>query len=63
MILNDYVIEGRDKFEPEHRSLAFAFPCSACKYRNIEDDQDEPCVSCDHNLNAKPEVGKAGGEN
>lgn len=62
MSLKDYVIAGRDKFEPENRSLVFAFPCCACKYRNVEDDQNEPCVSCDHNLNAKPEASKAGGD-
>ena len=62
MSLKDHVIEGRDKFDPDILSLALAFPCCACKYRNLEDDQDEPCVSCDHNLNARPKAGRAGGD-
>lgn len=62
MSLKDHVIDGRDKFEPAELSLAFAFPCCACKYRHAEDDQDEPCVSCDHNLNARAESERAGGE-
>ena len=62
MPLKDHVIKGRDKFEPADLSLALAFPCCACKYRHVEDDQDEPCVSCDYNLNARPEAENAGGE-
>lgn len=53
MSLEEYVTKGRDKFEPIVSKTGFAFPCSACKYR-YGTDEEEPCRSCDYNINAKP---------
>lgn len=49
MSIFEYVVT-RDKFELED-SMELSFPCSQCVHRKGT-DHDEPCVSCDHNLNS-----------
>lgn len=53
MALNEYVV-ARDNFSLDegHHDRGLAFPCSCCKHRSGT-DRDEPCRSCDHNLNAE----------
>lgn len=51
MGLNDYAVP-RDKFQLEEKHInGFAFPCGECRHRHGT-DSEEPCTSCDHNLNA-----------
>lgn len=55
MSLRDYV-KPRDKFElgdGQHFS-GFDFPCCDCKHVRQSADM-EPCLTCDHNVNAVPE--------
>jgi len=58
MSLRDYLV-NRDKFEPEEWGT-MAFPCCACKsVKKLE--TEEPCRTCDHNINAvhgTPATGK-----
>jgi hypothetical protein len=56
MSLQDWTCAS-DKFEPEDEGLTrLAFPCCACKH-NRKTDADEPCRTCDHNVNAvKPDA-------
>ena len=54
MGLKEHEVE-RDKFEFDDEGPGFEFPCIVCKHRNVR-DSEEPCMTCDHNLNAKPEV-------
>jgi len=52
MGIEEYIVE-RDKFEHEVTN-GFIFPCDCCKHRR-SDDKKQPCISCDHNSNAKRE--------
>jgi hypothetical protein len=62
MSLRDYVVT-RDKFQLHDKGtvgLELSFPCCHCQHRNIR-DTDEPCRTCDHNINAvhdAPATGK-----
>lgn len=49
MGLKDFVIYGRDKFEPD--VVGLDFPCFACQHRHGS-CTDEPCRTCDHNVMA-----------
>jgi len=49
MSLQDYTVK-RDKFEAK-LDLVYGFPCNACKHIH-KPCHDEPCQSCDHNVNA-----------
>lgn len=51
MPVSDYVVE-HDKFECDDNEFPLCFPCCACKFRRGNDDE-EPCISCQHNLNCK----------
>ena len=52
MSLRDYVAIPRDKFElQELVTDGFDFPCGLCKHRHGT-DRDEPCRTCDHNINS-----------
>jgi len=54
MGLQDYVMH-RDKFEFKNSTgNTFDFPCCVCK-NNRKDDSEEPCRTCDHNVNAERE--------
>ena len=46
----EYPVVRRDRFEPDETN-SFSFPCSCCVNRFIL-DSEEPCRSCDHNVNA-----------
>jgi hypothetical protein len=53
MSLRDYVVT-RDKFQLHDKGtvgLELSFPCCHCQHRNMR-DTDEPCRTCDHNVNA-----------
>jgi hypothetical protein len=50
MSLKDHEVP-RDKFEPDDSVNGLSFPCNCCAYRNLS-DSDEPCRTCDHNLNS-----------
>lgn len=50
MPLFDYTV-ARDRFEPDESASGLSFPCSACRHR-VGSDREEPCNSCDFNLNA-----------
>jgi hypothetical protein len=50
MGLTDYSVR-RDKFEAA-QSGGLAFPCSCCIH-SVGEAQDEPCRTCDHNVNAE----------
>jgi hypothetical protein len=49
MSLRDYDV-NRDKFEADEWGT-MVFPCCACKHGKKR-DTDEPCRTCDHNVNA-----------
>lgn len=49
MGLSDYLVQ-RDKFVANQYG-ALSFPCSCCAHAG-GDAQDEPCRTCDHNVNA-----------
>ena len=48
MGIEKYIVKN-DKFEVDDNEFPLGFPCCACKYRRGT-DQDEPCISCEHNL-------------
>lgn len=57
MSLRDYA-KARDKFEldpEEHVAFDVAWPCCCCKNSECT-DQEEPCMTCDHNANAEREA-------
>jgi len=44
----------RDRFKLDEKTeIIFSFPCCNCAHR-IKDQNEEPCRSCDHNINADP---------
>jgi hypothetical protein len=54
MGLQDYVMQ-RDKFEFKNSTgNTFDFPCCVCA-NNRKDESEEPCRTCDHNVNAEAE--------
>lgn len=53
--LKDWLCDG-DKFEPEVGGISrLDFPCCACRHR-AGTDNDEPCRTCGHNINAASSV-------
>jgi len=46
----DYLVE-RDNFQHGHDYSIYGFPCCVCEHRQ-HDAQNEPCRTCDHNVNA-----------
>lgn len=53
MSLSDYAVK-RDKFKLQNNGtvgLYLCFPCCLCNHRHNHDG-DEPCRTCDHNVNA-----------
>lgn len=54
MSLKDYEV-ARDKFECDDAFSEFCFPCGACQHRGAS-SSEQPCLSCDHNANAKPDA-------
>jgi hypothetical protein len=60
MSLEDYVVT-RDKFQLHDKGtvgLELSFPCCHCQHRNMR-DTDEPCRTCDHNVNAVKDTANA----
>lgn len=55
MSLYEYCVP-RDKFKVDDKIEGFGFPCNVCKYRNRDDD-DEPCLHCDYNVESDPDGG------
>lgn len=56
MSLKDYAVK-RDKFQLHGNvtiGLSVQFPCCHCQHRNKR-LTDEPCRTCDHNVNAVKE--------
>lgn len=49
MSIIDHVVSN-DNFEVQEAGLGFAFPCNVCVH-NVKADDEEPCVSCGHNMN------------
>ena len=62
MSLRDYAV-ARDNFclDPlGYNDPRFAFPCCVCRNKD-KGDQEEPCRTCDHNVNAvKDDTANAG---
>ena len=61
MSLRDYAV-ARDNFchDPMgYNNPKFSFPCCVCR-NTYKGDQEEPCRTCDHNVNAAKDTANGG---